>query len=261
MINIQDTLSNNTKIEIKELTPKDLANLLKLQDKIIGNFAEDEQHFILKRTAEDFLKAINSDHSFVLGMYDVEGKNLISQSILSLPKDDEERDIPEYCSHYKNSDIAVFKAVMVDPDYRGNKIMGRMLKLREDIAKINKRSIAISQIAADNPSSWINALRSGMKVTKVGLDPEDDAKVVYLKKALNNDEVVKYNKNDSYNLDLSGDVHKKANIVFNKMVNLSNKGYIGLDWDKENHSIKWYKRDLEHENSKTQKVLCDNFAR
>lgn len=261
MKNVENTLYDGTKVEIKELTPKDLANLLNLQDKIINNLKEDEQHFILKRTAEDFLKAIDSDHSFVIGMYDLEKNKLIGQSILSLPNDNEDRELSEYCSEYKNSEIAVFKAVIADPDYRGNGIMKKMLKIREEIAKEHGRKIAISQIAADNPSSWINALRNGMKVTKVGFDPEDSAKVVYLKKGLQSQEIIKYNKEDRYDLLLSGDVHKSANILFNKMMKLSENDYVGIDWDRENHTLSWYKSKNQVRSYQQSNILCDKFER
>jgi GNAT superfamily N-acetyltransferase len=194
-------------------------------------------------------------------MYDIEKNKLIGQSILSLPNDKENRELSEYCSEYKNSEIAVFKAVIADPEYRGNGIMKKMLKIREEIAAENGRKIAISQIAADNPSSWINALRNGMKVTKVGLDPEDDAKVVYLKKGLKSQDVLKYNKENKYDLLLSGDVHKSANILFNKMVRLSEGGYVGIDWNRENHTLSWYKREEETVNNDRKQILCDNYSR
>lgn len=38
------------KLKIKDLNIENLADVLKLQDKIIAGFHEDEKHFILKRS-------------------------------------------------------------------------------------------------------------------------------------------------------------------------------------------------------------------
>lgn len=74
------------------MTTKDLRALLDLQDKIFADLRPDEQHFILHRTVEDFTKALSSDYMHVFGLFDSD--RMVSQSILSLPKDDVNREIP-----------------------------------------------------------------------------------------------------------------------------------------------------------------------
>jgi len=236
---------DNTELTLKKLDITDLKSLIDLQDKIISGFKEDEQHFILHRTASDFLNALKSDSMFVFGLYD--GEQLVSQSILSLPKDNETREIPEFLSDVPNSKLAVYKAVLVDPKYRGRGLMKRMLRIREETSIINGREIAISQIAADNPASWINALKYGMQITKVGYDPDDNAKVIYLQKRLDGNDSLKVNFNKTYALPLGKNIHNQIPILFNKLQKLSNEGWVGTDLQIENGDFKLIWHPLEQE--------------
>ncbi len=238
-------------LELKKLDNNDLDNLIQLQNKIIAGLHPDEQHFILHRTREDFAKALNSPNAHVFGLFD--GKKLVAQSILTLPGDNQTRELPEYASQYKNSEIAVFKAVLVDQEYRGRGLMKRMLKTREEVARFHGRKIAITQIAADNPASWVNALQYGMQITKVGFDPEDGAKVIYLQKALYRSETPALNLNKCSKLALGSDVHANVPILFNKMQKMSQCGLIGTAWDKERNAILWH--PLEDEKQKNNQPL------
>lgn len=221
-----------------EMNTADLRSLLDLQDKIIAGFKPDEQHFILHRTIDDFSNALKSDHMYVFGLYD--GDRLVSQSILSLPGDHDTRELSEYASDYKNSELAVYKAVLVDPEYRGRGLMKQMLRIREQVAAEHGRKIAITQIAADNPASWVNAIQYGMQITKVGYDPEDGAKVIYLQKNLEARPGASHPQTQGYSLSLGSDVHKNVPALFNKMMKLSEEGMIGTTWDKQTNSIIWY---------------------
>ena len=142
---------NKNELTLKKLDITDLKSLIDLQDKIIADLKPDEQHFILHRTASDFLNALESPSMYVFGLYDNE--RLVSQSILSLPQNNEKREIAEFLSDIPNDELAVYKAVLVDPEYRGRGLMKRMLRIREDAAILNNRRIAITQIAADNSDS------------------------------------------------------------------------------------------------------------
>ncbi|MBR1825981.1 MAG: GNAT family N-acetyltransferase [Alphaproteobacteria bacterium] len=225
---------------LKKLDITDLKNLIDLQDKIIADLKEDEQHFILHRTASDFLNALESDSTYVFGLYD--GDRLVSQSILSLPKNGDKREISEFLSERKNSELAVYKAVLVDPAYRGRGLMKRMLRTREEAAIMNGRNTAITQIAADNPASWVNALRYGMQITQVGTDPEDGAKVIYLQKRLDGKKEPLLDMAQSFAMPLGQDIHKHVQILFNKMQKLSAEGWVAtnLIMDKSGFKLMWH---------------------
>lgn len=239
--------NSNTILTLKklEMNTADLRSLIDLQDKIIAGFKPDEQHFILHRTIDDFSNALKSDHMYVFGLYD--GERLISQSILSLPGEHDTRELSEYAAEYKNSELAVFKAVLVDPEYRGRGLMKKMLGIREMVAAQHGRKIAITQIAADNPASWVNAIQYGMQITKVGYDPEDNARVIYLQKNLETQPHQLRPQTKGYFLSLGSDVHKNVPALFNKMMKLSADGMIGTEWDKQSNSIIWYPADTVRE--------------
>ncbi len=223
-----------------EMCTADLHSLVDLQDKIIAGFKPDEQHFILHRTLDDFSNALKSDHMYVFGLFD---KNrLVSQSILSLPGNNDKRELEEFAFQRPNEDLAVYKAVLVDPQYRGRGLMKRMLKIREEVAISAGRKLAITQIAADNPASWVNAIQYGMNIARVDYDPEDNAKVIYLQKSLDGSTDYNLDMSRPYVLSLGTDVHKNVPILFNKMMKLSNDGFVGTGWDKDNNSIVWYPR-------------------
>lgn len=234
---------NNSELTLKKLDITDLKNLIDLQDKIVADLKPDEQHFILHRTASDFLNALESPSMYVFGLYDK--KKLVSQSILSLPKNGEKREISEFLSNIPNSELAVYKAVLVDPEYRGRGLMKRMLRTREDAAILNNRRIAITQIAADNPASWVNALRYGMQITKVGFDPEDQAEVIYLQKRLDGIIEPKLNMEQKYAMTLGTNIHRQVPILFNKMQKLSSEGWVATDLVLENDDFKLIWHPLE----------------
>lgn len=246
---------NKNELVLKKLDITDLKSLIDLQDKIIAGFKPDEQHFILHRTASDFLNALESPSTYVFGLYD--GNRLVSQSILSLPKDNENREISEFLSENLNSELAVYKAVLVDPQYRGRGLMKRMLRTREEAAILNGRTIAITQIAADNPASWINALQYGMQITKVGYDPEDNAKVIYLQKRLDGRTEPKLNMDKEYALLLGKDIHHQVPILFNKMQKLFEEGWVATDLKLEKNEFKliWHPKQPGNTQSLRRTVL------
>ncbi len=223
-------------LELKRLDINDLDNMISLQKKVISNLHPCEQHFIVHRTKSDFAKALNSNDTIVFGMYN---KNkLISHAMLTLPDDNEPRDMEYFAREHKNSELAIYKAILVDPDYRGCGIMEQMLKIREKTAKQNGRRIAISLIAADNPRSWINALKNGMHIAKTGTNPRNGENALYLKKYFNSAQSPKLS-SITTKMHLPEKAIKYSSIIFNKMQNLSDSGFIATSWDKANNSIVW----------------------
>ena len=192
------------------------------------------------------MQALESPSTCVFGLFD--GKKLVSQSILSLPKEDEERELAEFLPDHSNSELAIYKAVLVDSEYRGHGLMKRMLQIREDTAILNNRSIAITQIAADNPASWINALRHGMQITKVGFDPYDQAEVIYLQKKIGQS-TTEQNAyaGSTYSMKLGSNIHMQVPLLFNKMQELSKRGMIGVSWDAQNNALIWQQTSSDKE--------------
>jgi len=234
----------NTQLTIKELNIENLADVLKLQDKIIAGFSTTEKHFILRRSVEDFIKALDSTHTHMVGIFDKD--SLIAQSMFDFPQKGQPRDMEEFASEINNDDLVIFKATLVDKDYRGQGLMQKLLTYREQKALEAGKKIAISQIAVDNPSSWINALKSGMSIRKVDKDPYDNAKVLYMQKELGIHHFFNHENSKSFEMPIGNNIQQKIPTLFNKMHYLAKNGYWGISFNKNNNSILWQKAPHTH---------------
>ena len=230
---------NKKHLTVKKLDISNLADVMKLQEKIISGLHPDEQHFILHRTAEDYMKSLDGKSSNMLGVFD--GDVLIAQTVFNMPQNGEERDMPEFKPDLENKDLVLYEAILVDPAYRGSSLMKKMLEYIEGHALDNGRTHAIIQIAVDNPASWINALHHGMSITKVDLDPNDGAKVIYLEKEIAHSNTptlrAANNNHQTYSLFLGENIHARIPSLFNKMQYLVQNGYKGVSLNKETQSL------------------------
>ncbi len=231
-------------LTVKKLNQTNLSDVMALQSRIISGLHPDEQHFILHRTEEDYMKSLTGTSSNMLGVFDED--KLIAQVVYGLPQNGETRDMPEFKSDTPNSDLVIYEAILVDPAYRGSSLMKRMLEYIEANAIDEGRKHSIIQIAVDNPASWINALHHGMSVTKVDLDPSDGVKVIYLEKEIKHDNtpapLIQDNK-QTYSMYLGDNIHAKIPSLFMKMQHLISKGYHGVSLNKETKSLIWQKAE------------------
>ena len=242
---------NKKTLTVKKLDISHLADVMKLQEKIIQGLHPDEQHFILHRTAEDYMQSLEGKSANMLGVFDED--KLIAQTVFKLPQNNEQRDMPEFKSEMENKDLVIYEAILVDPAYRGASLMKRMLEYIESHAIDQGRTHAIIQIAVDNPASWINALHYGMSITKVDLDPEDNAKVIYLEKAISHkphSAIRPANNNaDVYSMYLGNNIHTKIPTLFSKMQYLIQSGYKGTSLNKETKSLIWERPSISRAKS------------
>lgn len=242
---------NKKQLTVKKLDINNLADVMKLQEKIISGLHPDEQHFILHRTAEDYMKSLDGKSSNMLGVFD--GDTLIAQTVYSLPLNGETRDMPEFKPEIENKDLVLYEAILVDLAYRGSSLMKRMLEYIESHAIDNGRTHAIIQIAVDNPASWINALHHGMAITKVDRDPYDGVKVIYLEKKISHKPApvlhAANNNAQVYSMYLGDNIHAKIPSLFHKMQYLIQNGYHGVSLNKESKSLVWEKQTAARNNS------------
>ena len=234
---------NKTKkhLIVKKLDGTNLQDVMSLQSKIIEGLHPDEQHFILHRTAADYMKSLNGTSSNMLGVFDA--GELIAQIVYETPQNSDERSMPEFKSDIANENLVVYEAILVDPSYRGSGLMKKMLDHIEVNEIDENRTHSIIQIAVDNPASWINALHHGMCITKVDCDPSDGCKVVYLEKDIKSNEApnpLQANA-QTYNMHLGENIHKKIPTLFTKMQHLIDKGYKGVRLDKYTQNLVWQK--------------------
>ena len=248
----------NKNLQVKDLNIEHLADVLKLQDKIIAGFHEDEKHFILKRSVEDFMRALDSESTHMVGVFDDD--KLVAQSIFEFPQDNQKRDLEEFAGDIPNSDLVIYKATLVDKEYRGMGLMKSLLEYREMKAIQAGKKVAINQIAIDNPASWINALKNGMSIRKVDKDPDDGAKVLYLQKDFYADKDNYTNDDNTFFMYIGKDIHKEIPALFNKMCHFVEKGYKGISLDKHTNSIVWAKSENENNNYMLKRIVNDLFA-
>lgn len=239
---------NKKHLTVKKLDISNLPDVMNLQQKIISGLHPDEQHFILHRTEEDYLKSLNGKSSNMLGVFD--GEELIAQTVYVMPHNGEPRDMPEFRPDIPNQDIVIYEAILVDPAYRGSSLMKRMLEYIENHALDNGRKHSMIQIAVDNPASWINALHHGMAITKVDYDPNDGVKVLYLEKRITHQTTptLKQDNKKTYSLHLGENIHAQIPALFNKMQYLIRNGYHGVSLDKETQSLIWQQQDTSRTN-------------
>ena len=57
-------------LTVKKLDGSNLKDVMRLQDRIIINLSNDEQHFILHRTEHDYMKSLNGKNSNMLVVFD-----------------------------------------------------------------------------------------------------------------------------------------------------------------------------------------------
>ena len=126
--------------------------------------------------------------------------------------------------------------------------MKKMLEAFETLDVVKQKKVALIQIAVENPASWVNAMKHGMKITKVAKDPEDDAMVIYLKKALDQKHEEKVVSGKGYAFHVNQQLLKHPEILFNKM-SATAETMIGGAWDKETKSIVWQQKEKQNQNN------------
>ena len=79
-------------------------------------------------------------------------------------------------------------------------------------------------------------------ITKVGYDPEDNAKVIYLQKRLDGQVEPQLNMNEAYSMTLGNDIHRQVPILFNKMQKLSAEGWVATQivLDRTDFKLIWH---------------------
>ncbi|MFV0626680.1 MAG: GNAT family N-acetyltransferase [Alphaproteobacteria bacterium] len=234
-----------TQLKAKKLTEQNIKDIMALQKTITENLHPDEQHFICKKSEQEFMKTLKSEENYVLGVFDQD--NLIAQSTLYMPKNGKEREMSEYEDQLANEDVAIYKTILVSPHYRKHGLMKKMLETFETLDEVKAKKAALIQIAVENPSSWVNALKHGMKITKVAKDPEDDAMVLYMKKAFDTKHEEKVVAGEGYALNINEQLLKHPQILFNKMT-LVSENMVGGIWDKETKSIIWQQKAKQNTN-------------
>jgi len=208
---------------IKSLAKEDGGKILALQDVVFQTLSETEKTY-LKLRSRDFIDAHFADNGAVIGALS-EGR-LIGQAIIHNPTpvnpDTGMVDMEPVGAPDK---MTVLQAVSVHPEYRGNRLMQKMVRYWLQHAHKAGRTHAIAEIAARNHYSWRVFVREGLNIVGIGVDEEDGTRV--------------YNAYERVDVALSMEGRKitpaeaqycpKAEL--DKQKKLIEQGYVGVDYD------------------------------
>ena len=225
--------------EARVLNQEDLNLVLALQDKIIAGFHdENEKKFILDRSVADYQAVFDKDDANILGAFH-QGE-LVGQVVYMTPQQGKVRDLAEFKPQVKNENMVVYEAILVNPHFRGCALMKNMLDYIEQNLIDGNRTTSIMQIAVGNPSSWINALKHGMRITKADVDSFDGMEVIYLEKDIPSPAPAKYKTNSpTYSMRLGKNPQDRIPQLLYKMQFLIENGYHGIAFDRNTQSLLW----------------------
>ena len=107
------------------LSVKNIDQIMALQDIAFADLNAQEQTFLLRKSRDFFEKHFSEGHS-ILGI--VHNNRLISQSVIIDPTaENPKTGIPDIDLTAIIDKVSVLQSVVVDPDYRGNRLMAVMV--------------------------------------------------------------------------------------------------------------------------------------
>lgn len=180
-------LSDNLK-SIKEaslsstiLTQADIPAMMDLQETVLASLPSHKQHFIAKRTKEEFLKFIQTE-GVVVGLK--KDDELVAYSIAHFPKDVISGGFDPKIS-IENIEKSVFlKSTLVHPNYRGLSLQKTLIDTRLEQATLAGKKWAICEVDIQNAASIKNLLAKGFTIRDCGRSPADFMPAVYMYKDL-----------------------------------------------------------------------------
>ena len=159
--------------------------ILGLQQKIIDSLPDDQKSFILPKTKEFFENHFKRGANTMIGIF-CDGA-LIAQSIVLNPtKNHPETGMVDMKPVGKADTLSIIEGVLVDPAYRGNRLMEEMVGHWIDYAESIGRKHVIAEIAVDNPYSWGVFLDKGMTLHSTGTDPDDGTQLYNAHESIRN---------------------------------------------------------------------------
>ncbi len=161
--------------ELVCLTKADIPEIMELQGKVIGDLTEAEKVFVNEKP-----KSFFEDHyergNVVLGIRS-EGE-LIAQAIVLNPSERHPKTGMVDMEPVGTPDsVSVLQGVLVDPEFRGNRLMQEMVAFWLDFADEIGREHVLAEIEVHNHFSWAVFVEEGLAITSIGTDPDDGAKV------------------------------------------------------------------------------------
>ena len=215
------------------LNEKDIPQMLALQDVALDALTPQEQTFLHHKTPEDLKKHFKYANNMVLGI--VHNGQLVAQSMIVNPTPSHPNSgMSDLKLDVRPEKISTIMGVIVDPAYRGNKLMTVMVDEWLASAKADGRTHALAEVTVENHHSWSVFMKEGLQIKGIGHDDSDNS--------------------DVYNMHafVSHLIKKRARGDFNKVArktvkcgmnqllpqkSLLRQGYVGVGFDASNQNI------------------------
>jgi predicted GNAT family N-acyltransferase len=160
------------------LSATHIDHILALQAVALAELTAAEQHYMVKKDRAFFEEHLAAGHH-VFGI--VHEGRLIAQSVVVNPTAAHPKTgMTDMQLKVPVDTITILQGVIVDPEYRGNSLMGVMVNAWLAEAQKQGRDHAISETALDNPFSWFIFLQKGMHIESIGFDKSDGVEVYNL---------------------------------------------------------------------------------
>ncbi len=149
----------------------DIDAILDLQKIAMDDLSDEEKSYLVPKDRAFFEKHFASGN-LMLGIIS-EGK-LVAQCVIVNPTKQSPKtgmtDMPGRLAPHR---VTVIQGVIVHPDYRGNRLMSEMVDVWLEIARMQGRRHAISEVTVDNHFSWAVFMKEGLQLHSIGYDPDD----------------------------------------------------------------------------------------
>lgn len=156
---VNNVLTNNIYANFRFLSEENFGDVSKLYEEVSNsmdnkNWLKNRDHAALKKTVDN--------GGFIIGCY--VGLDLIACALCDVPSI-KDLELLSYLGvsveDFKSTYISGF--VMVHPMYRGNSLQSKLLDLRIDIAKSQRKKYILTVAAVDNIHSINNILNKGFE--------------------------------------------------------------------------------------------------
>jgi hypothetical protein len=170
-------LKTGEEYSLVRLSATNIDQILALQDIAFANLTKDQGDYLLRKDRDFFTNHFAAGGD-MLGI--VHNGNLIAQSIIVNPTKEHPKTGMGLQPDKALRKLTILQGVIVDPTYRGNRLMETMVDAWMRVSVKNGRSEALAEVMPGNLYSWGVFLNKGMHIEAIGIDPADNTEVYNL---------------------------------------------------------------------------------
>ncbi len=162
-----------------QLQTNDINQFLELQDLVRNSLSVETRHYIKPRNAETLKNHISSNMP-ILGLR--HDNQFVGVVILTHPNNVHAQNLDGYPFDILGNidDISVIQSLYVDPNYRGQSLSTKLIKLSAEFSSASGRKTLIAKATSNNDKSQRAFLKNGFNIATSGIDPSLGHDVVYM---------------------------------------------------------------------------------